>query len=149
MPTDFMSRSLSLNQLCIPTYPNFRHLQVDIRCGDDDLATVFVNAGYADWIRPPEASAKSEPVAALQPPKEPSPPPLHLSSAGDHVKIGDMIEATIVYHAKPGRFSIWKVDDEVIGRFAGVNEELNRLYAASPPNPDFAPAVGMINGLWS
>ena len=108
------------------------------------MATVFVNAGYADWIRPPEISAKSEPVDAQRPPKEPSPPPLHLSSAGDDVKIGDMIEATVVYHAKPGRFSIWKVDDDVIGRFAGVSEELNRIYAGSPPNPNFAPAVGMM-----
>ena len=117
---------------------------MDVLSGDDDLATVLVDAGYADWIRPPEIAsapiAKPAPVAAPQAAAT-SPPP-HLPGSSESVKVGDVFEATVVYHAEPGKFFVWKVDDEAIGAFAEVSESLNTHYAGSKPDPNFSPAPG-------
>ena len=131
---------------------------MDVLCGDADLATVLVDAGYADWIHPP-VNATPAPVLAVPPAPTPAPtpapavassPPLHLPSATESVKVGDVLEATIVYHAEPGKFFAWKVDDDAIGAFAGISEELNKHFAGSKPDPDFNPAPGeMIKTLFS
>ena len=113
-----------------------------------DLATSLVNAGYADWERPPAPAVTTKPATPAAPAPapsvvaNPSNVPLQLTSASDDVKTGDVLEATIVYHAQPGQFFVWKVDDEAIGLFATVSDQLNRHFAASQPDPEFTPTVG-------
>ena len=125
-------------------------MQVDIIAGDVDLATALVEAGYADWVNPPAKTLVSERIAPVAPatavpPTTATPavsPPLHLPLAADAINVGDVLDGTIVYHARPGQFFIWKVDDDAIGLFAGVSEQLNCHFAASQPDPNFSPAVG-------
>ena len=118
--------------------------------GGEDLATVLVDAGYAEWIRPPDNTrVVSQPVrvndaaqTAVSPNTGSIAPPFQLSYASDAVNVGDVFGATIVYHAKPGRFFVWKVDDPTFDQFTAVCEDLNRCFAASKPDPNFHPAIG-------
>ena len=119
---------------------------MNILTGGEDLATVLVDAGYADWIRPRENThVSSQPVRAndaSQIAVSQNSGRFQLSYASDTIKVGDVFAATIVYHAKPGRFFVWKVDDPTFDQFTAVCEDLNRCFAASKPDPNLRPAIG-------